>query len=37
MIVREAGIAFVAIPKHTSSYVLTAEIPLPLLEKGTAG
>ena len=36
MIVRETGIAFVAIPKHTSSYVLTAEIPLPSLEKEAA-
>jgi hypothetical protein len=34
--VREAGIAFVAIPKHTSSYVFTAEIPLPLLESVAA-
>lgn len=36
MVVRPAGIAFVAIPKHTSSYVFTAEIPLPLLEKEAA-
>ncbi len=36
MVVREAGIVFVAIPKHTSSYVFTAEIPLPLLEKEAA-
>jgi hypothetical protein len=32
MIVREDGIAFVAIPKHTSSYIFTAEIPARLLE-----
>jgi len=36
IIVRESGIAFVAIPKHTSSYVTTAEIPLMLLEAATA-
>lgn len=36
MVVREAGISFVAIPKHTSSYVFTAEIPLPLLESEAA-
>ncbi len=33
IVVRPAGIAFVAIPKHASSYVFTAEIPLALLEK----
>lgn len=36
MVARESGIAFVAIPKHTSSYVFTAEIPLPLLESVAA-
>jgi hypothetical protein len=36
MVVREAGIAFVAIPKHTSSYIFTAEIPLPSLEDAAA-
>lgn len=36
MVVHEASITFVAIPKHTSSYVFTAEIPLPLLEKEAA-
>src|SRR5437870_9999201 len=28
--VREAGISFLAIPKHTSSYVFTVEVPLPV-------
>jgi hypothetical protein len=32
MIVREDSIAFVAIPKHASFYVQTAEIPLAMLE-----
>lgn len=32
MIVREDAIAFVAIPKHTSSYIYTADIPLPVIE-----
>ena len=36
MIVRETGISFLAIPKHTSSYIFSAEIPLPLLEKEAA-
>ncbi len=36
MVVRETGIAFVATPKHTSSYVFTAEIPLPSLEAAVA-
>jgi hypothetical protein len=36
MIVREVGISFLTIPKHTSSCVFTAEIPLPLLEKEAA-
>ncbi len=36
MVVREAGISFLAIPKHTSSYVFTGEVPLPLLEKEAA-
>jgi len=33
MIVRMTGVAFLAIPKHTSTYVFTAEVPLPVLEK----
>ncbi len=37
MVARETGVAFVAIPKHTSSYVFTAEIPLPFLESVAAG
>jgi hypothetical protein len=32
MVVREDRIGFVAIPKHTSSYIFTAEIPVHLLE-----
>jgi hypothetical protein len=32
MVVREDAIAFVAIPKHASCYVRTAEIPLRLIE-----
>ena len=32
MVVREASIAFTAIPKHTSFYVQTVEIPISLLE-----
>ena len=36
MLVREVGVAFLAIPKHTSSYVYTAEVPLPVLEKVAA-
>ena len=32
MVIREAGVAFLAIPKHTSTYVYTAEVPLPVLE-----
>jgi len=36
MIAREDSIAFVAIPKHTSIYVETAEIPLALLEAAAA-
>ena len=36
MIVRPAGVTFVAIPKHTSTYVYSAEIPLPVLEKVAA-
>lgn len=32
MIVREDAIAFVAIPKHTNSYIYTADIPLPVIE-----
>jgi hypothetical protein len=37
MVVREAGVAFVAIPKHTSSYIHTGEVPLSVLEKVAAG
>jgi hypothetical protein len=37
MVVREAGVAFVAIPKHTSSYIYTGEVPLSMLEKVAAG
>jgi hypothetical protein len=33
MVIREAGVAFLAIPKHTSSYVYTADVPLRVLEK----
>ena len=33
MLVREVGMALLAIPKHTSTYVYTAEVPLPVLEK----
>ena len=36
MVIREASVAFLAIPKHTSSYVYTAEVPLPVLEKVVA-
>ena len=32
MITREDGIAFIAIPKHASYHIRTAEIPLSLLE-----
>ena len=32
MIVREDSIAFIAIPKHTSFYVQTREIPIQILE-----
>ncbi|MGB7593267.1 MAG: hypothetical protein WCD04_09595 [Terriglobia bacterium] len=32
MIVREGSIAFMAIPKHASFYVQTAEVPLAMLE-----
>lgn len=32
MIVREDAIAFIAIPKHTSYYIRTAEIPLQMIE-----
>ena len=31
-IIREDGIAFIAIPKHASYYIRTSEVPLPLLE-----
>jgi hypothetical protein len=33
MVIREASVAFLAIPKHTSTYVYTAVVPLPVLEK----
>ena len=36
MLVGEAGVAFLAIPKHTSSYVYAAEVPLAVLEKVAA-
>jgi len=36
MIVREAGVGFLAIPRHTSTYVYTGEVPLPVLEKVVA-
>ena len=36
MIVREDSIVFMAIPKHTSFYVQTVEIPLALLEAAAA-
>jgi hypothetical protein len=36
MVIREASVAFLAIPKHTSSYVYTSEIGLPVLEKMAA-
>jgi hypothetical protein len=36
MIATEDGIAFVAIAKHTSFYITTAEIPITLLEKAAA-
>ena len=32
MVIRGAGVAFLGIPKHTSTYVYTAEVPLPVLE-----
>jgi hypothetical protein len=36
MIVRQDSIAFMAIPKHASFYVQTAEIPLAMLEAAVA-
>lgn len=36
MVIREADVAFLAIPKHTSSYVYSAEVPLAVLEKVAA-
>jgi hypothetical protein len=33
MIVRDDGIAFLAIPKHCDFYVTTAEIPVPVLQE----
>jgi hypothetical protein len=35
MLVRQDAIAFLAIPKHTSVYIHTAEIPLAMLEAAT--
>ena len=35
MIIRQDSIAFMAIPKHSSVYVQTAEIPLATLEVAT--
>ena len=36
MVVRDASIAFTAIPKHTSFYVQTVEIPITILEAALA-
>jgi hypothetical protein len=36
MIVREASIAFTAIPKHASFYVQTVEVPITVLEAALA-
>ncbi len=36
MIVREASVAFIAIPKHASFYVETAEMPLAVLNAAAA-
>jgi hypothetical protein len=36
MVIREGSVAFLAMPKHTSTYVYTAEVPLPVLEKVAA-
>ena len=36
MVVREASVAFMAIPKHASFYVETAEIPLAVLKAAAA-
>jgi hypothetical protein len=36
MVVREASIAFTAIPKHTCFYVQTVEIPITILEAALA-
>jgi hypothetical protein len=35
MVVRDSGIAFTAIPKHTDFYVTTAEIPKEVLQRGS--
>lgn len=37
MIVRDDSIAFMAIPKHASSYVQTVEVPLAMLEAAAIG
>jgi hypothetical protein len=36
MVVREASIAFTAIPKHASFYVQTVEVPITVLEAALA-
>ena len=36
MVVRESGIAFTAIPKHTDFHVTTAEVPIEVLEQSLA-
>ena len=36
IVVRDDGIAFLAIPKHCDFYVTTAEIPVPMLESAAA-
>jgi hypothetical protein len=36
MIVRDSGIAFIAIPKHASYYIRTAEIPIQMIEAAAA-
>ena len=33
MVIREASVAFLGIPKHTNTYVYTSEVPLPVLEQ----
>lgn len=36
LVIRDEGIAFAAMPKHTDAYIKTAEIPLRLLEEAAA-